>query len=104
MVKYFAAHPGKLDSVFDLEDGFSKTIWMNNCIETLRKDPASAKMLDERCMRQEYNLYELLKLPKNSLAYTYVTLIKSIGLQVHFYKSRDRPNLDDLSDYYYESS
>jgi ubiquinone biosynthesis protein Coq4 len=67
MVKHFAAHPGKLDSVFDLEDGFSKTIWMNNCIETLRKDPASAKMLDERYMGPEYNLAELLKLQKNSL-------------------------------------
>jgi ubiquinone biosynthesis protein Coq4 len=99
MIKHFGANPGKLDSVFDLEDGFSKTIWMNNCIEKLQKDPASARMLDERYMGPDYNLDELLKLPKNSLGYTYATLMKSMGLQVHFYKSRDRPSLDDLSDY-----
>ena len=33
MIKHFATHRGTLDNVFDLEDGFDKTIWMNNCIE-----------------------------------------------------------------------
>jgi hypothetical protein len=56
MIKHFGANPGKLDSVFDLEDGFSNTIWMNNCIEKLRKDPASARMLEERYMGPKYCL------------------------------------------------
>ncbi|HMH10436.1 MAG TPA: Coq4 family protein [Candidatus Nitrosopolaris rasttigaisensis] len=99
MIKHFAAHRGTLDNVFDLEDGFDKTIWMNNCIEKLKKDPDSAKMLEERYMGPEYNLDELMKLPKNSLGYTYAKLMKTMGFEPHFYRSRDRPSLDDLSDY-----
>jgi ubiquinone biosynthesis protein COQ4 len=67
MVKHLLTSSPSLNTVFDLEDGFSKTIWMNNCIEKLQKDPASAKMLEARYMGPEYNLYELIKLPKNSL-------------------------------------
>ncbi len=99
MIKHFATHRGTLDNVFDLEDGFDKTIWMNNCIEKLKEDPDSARMLEERYMGPEYNLDDLIKLPKNSLGYTYAKLMKTMGFEPHFYRSRDRPSLDDLSDY-----
>jgi ubiquinone biosynthesis protein COQ4 len=36
MVKHLLTSGGGLNTVFDLEDGFSKSIWMNNCIEKLR--------------------------------------------------------------------
>jgi ubiquinone biosynthesis protein COQ4 len=69
---------------------------MNNCIEKLKKDPDSASMLEERYMGPEYNLDDLIKLPKNSLGYTYAKLMKTMGFEPHFYRSRDRPSLDDL--------
>lgn len=52
MIKHLVAHRGDLNTVFDLEDGFSKTVWMDNCVEKLQKDPSSAKMLEERYMGQ----------------------------------------------------
>lgn len=67
MIKHLATNRGKLDTVFDLEYGFRDTIWMNNCIQRLKQDPDSAKMLEERYMGPEYNLNEMLNLPKDSL-------------------------------------
>ena len=63
MIKHLATNRGKLDTVFDLEDGFRDTIWMKNCIERLRKHPKSARMFEERYMGPEYELDEMLKLP-----------------------------------------
>ena len=40
-------HKG-LDSVYDLEDGFHKTVWMNNSIEKLKENPDSARIIEER--------------------------------------------------------
>jgi ubiquinone biosynthesis protein COQ4 len=37
-----------LDSVYDLEDGFHKTVWMNNSIEKLKENPDSARIIEER--------------------------------------------------------
>jgi ubiquinone biosynthesis protein COQ4 len=72
------------ENVFDLEDGFHKSIWMNASIEKLKQDPASAKMIEERYMGPEYDLDELIKLPKNTLGYTYAKLMKTKGFQAHF--------------------
>ena len=69
---------------------------MNNCIQKLKKDPDSTMMFEERYMGPEYNLDDLIKLPKNSLGYTYAKLMKTMGFEPHFYRSRDRPSLDDL--------
>ena len=99
MIKHLATHRGKLDTVFDLEDGFRDTTWMNNCIEKLKQDSDSARMLEERYMGPEYNLKEMLKLPKESLGYTYARLMTVMGFEPHFYRSRDRPSLDNESDY-----
>jgi ubiquinone biosynthesis protein Coq4 len=45
---------GDLNTIFDLEDGFQKTIWMTNCIERLKQDPASTEMLEERYIGPDY--------------------------------------------------
>jgi hypothetical protein len=39
MIRHLVTNRGKLDTVFDLEAGSRDTIWMKNCIETLREDP-----------------------------------------------------------------
>lgn len=89
-------HKG-LDSVYDLEDGFHKTVWMNNSIEKLKENPDSARIIEERYMGPEYDLNKLSKLPKNTLGYTYAKIMTTLGLKPHFY--RDRQSLDDESDY-----
>lgn len=99
LVKNFVVegeHKG-LDSVYDLEDGFHNTVWMKNSIEKLKENLDSAKLIEERYMGPEYDLDKLSKLPKNTLGYTYAKIMTTLGLKPHFY--RDRPSLDDESDY-----
>jgi ubiquinone biosynthesis protein COQ4 len=48
MIKNLVTNRDKLDTVFDLKDGFRDTIWINNCIERLKEDSKSAKMFGER--------------------------------------------------------
>ena len=86
-----------LDNVFDIEDGFHKTRWMDKCIERLKKEPTSAKMLEERYMGPELIIDDLLKLPKDSLGYTYAKVMSVYGFNPHFY--RDRASVEDESDY-----
>ena len=64
MIKHFATHRGTLDNVFDLEDGFDKTIWMEELHREGKKDSDSARMLEERYMGPEYNLDEGYKITK----------------------------------------
>jgi ubiquinone biosynthesis protein COQ4 len=56
----------ELDSVYDLEDGFHKTIWMNNSIKKLKENPDSARIIEERYIGPEYDLDKLSKLPSQS--------------------------------------
>ena len=86
-----------VESVFDVEDGFRDTIWMKMCIAHLKKDPACSRIIQERYMGPEYNLEEMLKLPSNSLGYTYAKLMSAKKFHPHFY--RDRKNIDSETDY-----
>lgn len=99
MIKHLVTNRGKLDTVFDLEDGFRDTIWMQNCIERLKEDPECSKMLEERYMGPEYDLEEMIKLPKDSLGYTYALIMKTMGFEPHFYRARDRASLENDTDY-----
>jgi ubiquinone biosynthesis protein COQ4 len=86
-----------VESVFDMEDGFRDTIWMNMCIDHLKKDSASSTMIEERYMGPEYNLNQMLGLPTDTLGYTYAKLMSTKKLHPHFY--RDRSNTDSETDY-----
>ena len=86
-----------VESVFDMEDGFRDTMWMRMCIENLKKDPASSRIIEGRYVGPEYNLEEMLRLPTNSLGYTYAKLMSTKKLHPHFY--RDRTNTDSETDY-----
>jgi ubiquinone biosynthesis protein COQ4 len=98
LVKNFVeGHHKGLDNVYDLEDGFHKTIWMEGSIRKLKEDPECAKIIEERYMGPEYDLDKLSKLPKDTLGYTYAKIMTAMGFQPHFY--RDRPSLNDESDY-----
>jgi ubiquinone biosynthesis protein Coq4 len=81
-----------VESVFDVEDGFRDTIWMKMCIAHLKKDPACSRIIQERYIGPEYDLEEMLKLPSDSLGYTYAKLMSTKKFHPHFY--RDRKNID----------
>ena len=89
--------PGNVESVFDMEDGFRDTIWMNMCIDHLKKDPASSIIIEEGYMGPEYDLDGMLGLPPDTLGYTYAKLMSTKKLHPHFY--RDRSNVDSETDY-----
>ncbi|MGI0055983.1 MAG: Coq4 family protein [Nitrosarchaeum sp.] len=92
-----ATPESSLRTVFDLEDGFRDTIWMKACIAKIKSDPASAKILEERYVEPEWNLVEMLKLPKNSLGWTYAKVMSTLGYDPHFY--RDRKSIEEETDY-----
>ena len=85
MIKHLVTNRGKLDMVFDLEDGFRDTIWMKNCIERLREDLESTRMFEERYLGPEYEPDEMLKLLQGSLGYTYAFLMKTMSFKPHFH-------------------
>ena len=94
---YMAGASGNVQNVFDLEDAFARTIWMDACVKRIKENPDSARLIEERYMGPEYNLDELLKQPKDSFGYTYAKMMTLKGFAPHFY--RDRPSVDDERDY-----
>ena len=66
-----------VESVFDMEDSFRDTIWMKMCIEHLKKNPDCSRIIQEKYIGPEYNLDEMLRLPTDSLGYTYAKLMSA---------------------------
>ena len=56
---YMAGADGNVQNVFDLEDAFARTIWMDACVKRIKENPDSARLIEERYMGPEYNLDEL---------------------------------------------
>ncbi len=92
-----ATKESSLRTVFDIEDAFADTLWMKRCIESIKTNPESAKILEERYVEPEWNIEEMLKLPKNSLGWTYAKLMSTLGYDPHFYT--DRKSVDEETDY-----
>ena len=92
-----ATPENSLRTVFDIEDSFRDTLWMQRCINYIKNDPESAKLLEERYMEPEWNLDEMLKLPKDSVGWTYATVMSTLGYDTHFY--RDRQSVEKETDY-----
>lgn len=86
-----------LRTVFDLEDGFRDTIWMKKCIEHIKSEPSSAKILEERYVEPEWNIAAMLKLPKHSLGWTYAKIMSTLGYDPHFYTNRK--SIEEETDY-----
>jgi ubiquinone biosynthesis protein Coq4 len=92
-----ATPESSLRTIFDLEDGFRDTLWMKACIAKIKSEPASAKILEERYVEPEWNIDKMLKLPENSLGWTYAKLMSTLGYDPHFY--RDRKSIQEETDY-----
>lgn len=77
------------NNVFDIEDALKDSPQMQKCLERVRQDPASAQLLEERYMGEEFDLEKLLKLPRNSLGWIYATLLKTMNYDPQFYRLRE---------------
>jgi ubiquinone biosynthesis protein Coq4 len=77
------------NNVFDIEDVLRESPQMQKCLERVRQEPASAQLLEERYMGKEFDLEELLQLPRNSLGWTYAKLLKTMNYDPQFYRIRE---------------
>jgi ubiquinone biosynthesis protein Coq4 len=77
------------ENVFDIEDMLSNSPQMQNCLQAVRQDPASVQLLEERYMGADFALDTMLKMPKNSLGWTYAKVLTAINYDPQFYRQRE---------------
>jgi ubiquinone biosynthesis protein COQ4 len=76
-------------NVFDIEDSLRDSHLMVKCLEAVRKDPDSARLLAERYMGEEFDLKKMLKMPRNSLGWTYARVLSAMNYNPQFYRIRE---------------
>lgn len=90
-----AAGAGKdPNNVFDLSDRFNTSRPMQLCIQAIQQDPASSQLVQERYVGPPYDLESLLKLPKDSLGWTYAKVLSTLGYDPQFYRTPTAFNSD----------
>ena len=76
-------------NVFDIEDVLSDSDQMQKCVQAVRQNPDSARLLEERYMGPEFDLEALLQLPVGSLGWTYARVLSAMNYDPQFYRIRD---------------
>ncbi|BAY15840.1 hypothetical protein NIES21_16610 [Anabaenopsis circularis NIES-21] len=81
---------GRVDTqnIFDIEDALTDSEQMKRCLQVVRQNPDSAKLVDERYMGPEFDLETLLKLPEGSLGWTYARVLSAMNYDIGFYRLR----------------
>jgi ubiquinone biosynthesis protein COQ4 len=87
LVKIAAGAGQNVTDAFKINDRLLNTNSMNLCVRLIMNDPASAAIIKERYIGAEYNLEEMLKMPKHSLGWTYATIMSTLGYDPQFYPS-----------------
>ncbi len=78
--------PGQTESVYDIEDGLSKTEATKQAIAYLKTKPGVAAIIEERYLAPAPDLEALLQLPSDSLGYVYAKYITDSGFDPNFYR------------------
>jgi len=78
-----------VSNVFDIEDALRDSPLMQRCLTKVRSEPASAKILEERYMGENYDLEKMLKMPPHSLGWTYAKVLTALGYDPNFYRLRE---------------
>jgi len=78
-----------VSNVFDIEDALRDSPLMQRCLTKVRNEPASAKVLEERYMGEDYDLEKMLKMPPHSLGWTYAKVLTALGYDPNFYRLRE---------------
>lgn len=76
-------------NVFDIEDSLRDSHLMVKCLEAVLQDPDSARLLAERYMGEEFDLKKMLKMPRNSLGWTYARVLSAMNYNPQFYRIRE---------------
>ncbi len=76
------------NNVFDLDDRFRDSPQMEITMKMLAESPSCAEIIAERYMGDDYNLEAMLKMPKDSLGWTYAKVINALGYNPEFYRLR----------------
>ena len=78
--------PAQTESVYDVEDGLRHTKATELAVEYVKSKPNVAALFQERYLAPAVNLEDLLKLPTESLGYSYAIYIKDSGFDPNFYR------------------
>lgn len=76
-------------NVFDIEDALTNSPQMQKCLERVRQDPASAQLLTERYLGEDFDLDKLLKMPRHSLGWSYARVLSAMNYDPKFYRIRE---------------
>lgn len=74
-----------VNNVFEIGNRFQNTNPMELCIRMIMDEPNSAAMVKERYIGAEYDLQAMLAMPKDSLGWTYATILSTMGYDPEFY-------------------
>ena len=78
--------PAQTESVYDVEDGLRHTKATKLAVEYVKSKPNVAALFQERYLAPAVNLEDLLRLPTESLGYSYAIYIKDSGFDPNFYR------------------
>ncbi len=83
-----------VNNVFDLSDKLNNSHQMELCIQALKKDSASAQIIEERYVGPTYDLEAMLQMPSGSLGWTYARVMQALGYDPQFYRTPSVFNTD----------
>lgn len=87
--------PTHTDSVYDIEDGLSKTKATEQAIKYVKSDPEVAQIISDRYLAPAPDIPALLKYPPESLGAIYAHYITDAGFDPSFYRKIEI--VDDVS-------
>ncbi len=87
--------PTHTDSVYDIEDGLSKTKATEQAIAYVKSDPEVAQIIIDRYLAPAPDIAALLKYPPESLGAIYANYITDAGFDPSFYRKIEI--VDDVS-------
>lgn len=77
--------PDSASNVFLLSHRLRDSAPMRLCERILKRDPASAALIEQRRLVAPYDAEALKRLPKGSLGHTYATVLGAMGYDINFY-------------------
>ncbi len=78
--------PSQTESVYDVEDGLRHSKATQQAVDFVKSKPEIAQLIAERYTPPKVDMEFLLKLPEDSLGYTYASYIKESGFDPNFYR------------------
>jgi ubiquinone biosynthesis protein COQ4 len=78
--------PSQTESVYDVEDGLRHSKATQQAVDFVKSKPEVAQLIAERYTPPKVDIEALLKLPEDSLGYTYASYIKESGFDPNFYR------------------